>query len=151
MISQVDEIDFQVLLNKEYKTLSHWPLGMVFLTKKKTKTILSETLQNVQVILNDFFYAWSLLMCRCTYMCIFCEAQPKISSLFSFFEVLTYPYTPILHNISLKTVLYFCKWTVLKVLCYQNIYAEKHERNIHMHIFIGDNHGEWNNVKVSLG
>jgi len=25
-----------------------------------------------------------------------------------------------------KTVLYFCKRTVLKVLCYQNIYAEKH-------------------------
>jgi len=41
-----------------------------------------------------------------------------------------------------KTVLYFYKWTVLKVLCYQNIYAEKHERNIHVHIFIGDNHGE---------
>ena len=39
-------------------------------------------------------------------------------------------------------VLYFYKWTVLKVLCYQNIYAEKHGRNLHVHIFIGDNHGE---------
>ena len=44
-------------------------------------------------------------------------------------------------NICLKTVLYFCKRTVLKVLCYQNIYAGKHERNLH--IFIGDNHGVW--------
>jgi len=38
--------------------------------------------------------------------------------------------------------LYFCKRTVLKVLCYQNIYAEKHGRNVHMHKSIGDNHGE---------
>ena len=42
-----------------------------------------------------------------------------------------------------KTVLYFSKRTVLKVQCYQNIYAEKHGRNLHVHIFIGDNHGEW--------
>ena len=30
-----------------------------------------------------------------------------------------------------KTILYFCKRTVLKVLCYQNFYAEKHGRNVH--------------------
>ena len=41
-----------------------------------------------------------------------------------------------------KTVLYFWKRTVLKVLRYQNIYAEKHGRNLHEHIFIGDTHGE---------
>ena len=46
-------------------------------------------------------------------------------------------YTTIRHNICLKPVLYFCKQTVLKVLCYQNIYAD-----LHMHKFIGDNHGE---------
>ena len=51
-------------------------------------------------------------------------------------------YTKIRHNICLKTDLYFCKRTVLKVLCYQNIYSEKHGRNLHVHIFIGDNHGE---------
>ena len=28
--------------------------------------------------------------------------------------------------------------TVLKVLCYQNIYAEKHGQNLHVHIFIGE-------------
>jgi len=33
--------------------------------------------------------------------------------------------------------------TALKVLCYQNIYAEKHGRNLHVHIFRGDNHGKW--------
>jgi len=37
---------------------------------------------------------------------------------------------------------HFCKRTVLKVLCYKNIYVEKHGRNLHVHIFIGDNHGE---------
>ena len=42
-----------------------------------------------------------------------------------------------------KTVLYFWKQAVLKVLCYQNIYAEKHGRTLHGYIFIGDNHGEW--------
>jgi len=51
-------------------------------------------------------------------------------------------YTTIRHNICLKSALYLCKRTVLKVLCYQNIYAEKHGRNLHVHIFIGDNHGE---------
>ena len=30
-----------------------------------------------------------------------------------------------------KTILYFCKRTVLKVLCYQNFYAEKDGRNVH--------------------
>ena len=42
-----------------------------------------------------------------------------------------------------KAVLYLCKRTVLKVLCYQNIYAEKHGRNLHVHIFIGNNQGLW--------
>jgi len=42
----------------------------------------------------------------------------------------------------LKTVLYFCKRTVLKVLCYQNIYAEKHDRNVYMHKLLGDCHIE---------
>ena len=43
------------------------------------------------------------------------------------FYMLGYLYdTMIHHNICLKTVLYFCKQTVLKVLCYQNIYTEKH-------------------------
>jgi len=46
------------------------------------------------------------------------------------------------HTICLKTVLYFCKWTVLKVLCYQNIYAEKHGRNVHVHKFIDDSPSE---------
>ena len=41
-----------------------------------------------------------------------------------------------------KTVLPFSKRTVLKVLCYQNIYAEKHERNVCVHKFIGDSHSE---------
>ena len=35
------------------------------------------------------------------------------------------------HNICLKPVLYFCKRTVLKVLCYQNIYLENHGRHAH--------------------
>jgi len=52
-------------------------------------------------------------------------------------------YTTICHTICLKLVLYFCKRTVLKVQCYQNIYAEKHGRNLHVYIFIGDNRGEW--------
>jgi len=47
-------------------------------------------------------------------------------------------YTTIRHNICLKTVLYFCKRSVLKVLYYQNIYAEKQGRNVHVYIFIGD-------------
>ena len=53
-------------------------------------------------------------------------------------------YTTIRHNICPKTVLYFCKRTVLKVLCYQNIYAEKHGtcRNVHVYKFIGDRHSE---------
>jgi len=51
-------------------------------------------------------------------------------------------YTMTRHNICLKTVLHFCKRTVLKVLCYQNIYTEKHDRNVHLHKFIGDNHSE---------
>ena len=42
-----------------------------------------------------------------------------------------YPYTTIRHYICLKTVLYFWKRIVLKVLCYQNIYAEKHQRHVH--------------------
>ena len=42
-----------------------------------------------------------------------------------------------------KTVLYFSKRTVLKVLCYQKVYAEKHGRNVRVHKLIGDNHGEW--------
>jgi len=41
-----------------------------------------------------------------------------------------------------KTVLYFCRRAVLKVLCYQNTYAEKHGRNMHVHKFIGDSHSE---------
>jgi len=42
------------------------------------------------------------------------------------------------HNICLKTVLYFCKLTVLKVLCYQNIYADKHV--ISFEYFYGEFH-----------
>jgi len=49
-----------------------------------------------------------------------------------------YSYTLIRHNICLKTVLFFCKPTVLKVMCYQNIYTDKHGRIVHMHKFIGD-------------
>ena len=60
----------------------------------------------------------------------------------------TRTYTTIRHNICLKTVLYFCK-TVLKVLCYQNIYAEKHGRNVHVNKFIGDNHGEKKAILMS--
>ena len=41
-----------------------------------------------------------------------------------------------------ECVLYFCKKTVLRVTCYQNIYAEKHGRNVHVHTFIGDSHSE---------
>ena len=33
-------------------------------------------------------------------------------------------------------------YSVLKVLCYQNICTEKHGRNVHMHKFIGDNNSE---------
>jgi len=51
-------------------------------------------------------------------------------------------YTTIRHIICLKTVHYIYKRTVLKVRCYQNIFAEKHGRNLHVLIFIGDNHGE---------
>ena len=41
-----------------------------------------------------------------------------------------------------KKGLHLCKWTVLKVLCYQNMYAEKHGRNVYVHTFIGDSHSE---------
>ena len=58
------------------------------------------------------------------------------------YDTYTSHYTTIRHTSCLKTVHYFCKRTVLKVLSYQNIYAEKHGRNLHVHIFIGDNHGE---------
>ena len=51
-------------------------------------------------------------------------------------------YTTIRHNICLKIVAYFCKRTVLKVLCYQNIYVENYGRNVHVHKFIGDSHSE---------
>jgi len=51
-------------------------------------------------------------------------------------------YTTICHNICLKTVLYFCNWTVLKVRSYQNIYAEKHGRNVHVHKLLGNSHSE---------
>jgi len=54
-----------------------------------------------------------------------------------------YIYTTIRHTIWPKTVLYFCKRTVLKVLCYQNIYAEKHDRNVHLYKLIGDSQSEW--------
>ena len=37
-----------------------------------------------------------------------------------------------------KTVLYFCKRTVLKVLCYQNIHVEKDGR--HMHCIANEGH-----------
>ena len=46
-----------------------------------------------------------------------------------------------------KTVLYFCKRTVLKVLCYQNIYAEKDGRN--MHKFIDDSDSEKKAILMS--
>jgi len=42
-----------------------------------------------------------------------------------------------------KTVLYFCKRTVLKVLWYQNINIEKHGKNVHVDISIGNNHSDW--------
>jgi len=77
-----------------------------------------------------FLYRWPYRMLKVTIR-QFCQI---ITAKYS------YSYTTICHNICLKTLLYFCKWTVLKVLCYQNIYAEKHGRNVH--IFIGD-HVEW--------
>ena len=46
-----------------------------------------------------------------------------------------------------KTVLPFSKRTVLKVLCYQNIYAEEHGRNVPVHTFIGDSLSEQRSYK----
>jgi len=51
-------------------------------------------------------------------------------------------YMTIHHNICPKIVLYFCKRTVLKVRSYQNIYAEKHGRNVRVYKFKGDSHIE---------
>ena len=67
----------------------------------------------------------------------FCSPSPqwlhrKMTSFHCFCMDCTASYTIILHNICLKTVLYFCKRTVLKVLCYQNFYAEKHGRNVRL-------------------
>ena len=45
-------------------------------------------------------------------------------------------YTTIRHNICLKTGLSFCKVCVIKHL------HKKHGRKVHVHTFIGDNHGE---------
>jgi len=65
---------------------------------------------------------------------IYLASSPRSPSVFTILYGDTSQYLP-------KTVLYFCKRTVSKVLCYQNMYAEKHGRNLHVHILIGDNHG----------
>ena len=51
--------------------------------------------------------------------------------------------------ICLKTVLYFCKRTVLKVLCYQNIYAEKHGE-ICTNTFVQGNQRKSSKINESL-
>ena len=53
------------------------------------------------------------------------------------FHTIHITYTTIRHT---KTYLYFCKRTVLKLLCYKNIYAEKYDRNVHT--LIGGSHSE---------
>ena len=56
-------------------------------------------------------------------------------------EYLLY-FTTIHHNICLNQSSISFSGLFLKVLCYQNIDAEKHKRNLRVHIFIGDNHSE---------
>jgi len=53
-----------------------------------------------------------------------CFQSTGISYMYNTLDICIYTTIRICTNICLKTVLYFCKRTVLKVLCYQNIYAE---------------------------
>ena len=69
-----------------------------------------------------FSYYVSIYMCVCVCVCLMLCFEIT-------YDIFDFIYTTIRHRICLKTVLYFCKRTVLKILCHQNIYREKHDRN----------------------